>query len=123
MIRKALLALCVMVPLYTPTTAVAEGNWLLGLCESNRPEHLGMCFGYIDGFSRGFELGGLVLGDRARNNDRSYPRYCIPEGVTGQQLRDIVVRHLRQHPEERHIFFGQIIWDALWRAYPCGSRR
>ena len=122
--RKALLALCVMVPLYMPTVASAEGNWLLNLCESNRPEHMGMCFGYIHAFSEGFQFGQAdMAAERSRNTAPIPLRYCIPEGVTGQQLRDIVVRFLRQNPEHRHIWYGQLIMWSLSRTYPCGSRR
>jgi hypothetical protein len=120
--HRLLILLTVLVVLYTPSKASASGNWLLNICESNNPTNLGMCIGFIAGAAHGMEFGGISVADPAKRRSPTYPMYCIPESVTNVQLRDIVIRFLRQHPEQRHVWYIQLVADAMWASFPCRPR-
>lgn len=48
--------------------------------------------------------------------------YCIPETASSGQIRDVVLKYLRDHPERRHIIAGTLIANALADAWPqCGG--
>lgn len=108
--RKALLALCVIVPLYTPTSAVAQnnGNELLAYCTAHSSEifRAGQCFGFINGVTTtSTDLG------------------CVPENVTRRQAKDIIILYLEQNPHRRHLGSSHLVEESLRNAFPCGSRR
>ena len=47
--------------------------------------------------------------------------FCIPSGnkVPLEQLRDIVAKFLREHPEKRHLSGAAIVSAAATDAFPC----
>jgi hypothetical protein len=109
--RKALLALCMIVPLYTPTSVVAQnnGNDLLEYCTAQPQEsyfRAGQCLGFINGVT----TTSTNLG-------------CVPEGVTRGQAKDIVIRYLQQNPQRRHLGSSLLVEESFRNAFPCGSRR
>lgn len=120
--RKVLFLLCVLAVIYKPTKVHASGNWLLNLCQSNEPGNFGLCIGFIAGAAHGIQFGHMAVADRAKQRNPSYPMICIPENVSNVQLRDIVIRYLHQYPQERHIWYVQLVADALWGAFPCRPR-
>ena len=53
------------------------------------------------------------------------PSYCPPIGANGAtigQVQDIVVKHLRDHPEKRHLPFIRLTLDALEKAFSCQAK-
>jgi hypothetical protein len=44
---------------------------------------------------------------------------CGWDGVTAQQLRDIVVQYLYTHPADRHERANYLVVRALQAAFPC----
>lgn len=85
------------------------GNQLLADCDVESGPPLMACAGYMMGFS---DLASHVkiVPIAAR---------CIPAGSTADQLRRIVVKFLKDHPEELH-FTGASLTDyALSQAFPC----
>lgn len=46
-------------------------------------------------------------------------RICLPQTATGDQVRDIVMRYLTEHPESRHLDGAGGAALALEAAFPC----
>lgn len=44
---------------------------------------------------------------------------CIPDGVTPEQLRLIVVKHMEGIPERLHNTASSFVLNALMQAFPC----
>ena len=105
----------------TMTSADAEhrvstttGNDLLEYCESKeRPFPTGLCLGYVLGASDVESMEGAAFPDRAR----SY----VPNNVSNGQMIDIVVKYLKDRPEERHMLAGLLV-EAMNKAFPCSSK-
>ncbi len=47
--------------------------------------------------------------------------YCIPQAVSGQQLDDVIVKYLADHPETRLQPADSLIFSALHEAFPCAE--
>jgi hypothetical protein len=70
-----------------------SGNDLLTNCQSEIAVDRMYCLAYIAG-----------IFDVIESNTINGFRACIPSnGVTSDQVRDIAVRFLREHPEKRHL--------------------
>jgi hypothetical protein len=87
-----------------------KGNDLLRLCTSHDTGELNFCSGYIEGIRDG-----IVWADVGR---KSQPRFAVSDKVTQQQLKDVVVKYLNEHPETRHKPAGMLILIALNEAFP-----
>lgn len=83
-----------------------DGNQLLDYCEKQALA----CSLYIDGVVDG-QLSAII------RTNRDVP-YCIPHEATGRQVMDVVVKYLREHPEERTHLGGILVARALSRAWP-----
>jgi hypothetical protein len=100
-----------------PTTPVCAqesgglftGNQFLSLCNLDRE---GDCLGYVAGVTD------TLLSLQAA---KPHMGYCIriPAAVTGGQLRDIAVKYLQEHPEERHYTAASEVILAMLNAFPC----
>ena len=99
------------------------GNTLLEHCESGDKQDgdlqinamkAGLCFGYIEGAAD------ILAFDAAAFPNRRLE--CTPKEVTRGQERDVVVKYLRDHPEERHESAALLVLHALTTAFPCKPR-
>ena len=93
--------------LLSPTFAFAEKGFvkaddLFSKCSSSSP----LCAGYIAGVS-----------DIMSTNDD----ICLPSHATIQQVTDIVVKYLSDHPERRHYSASSEAGVALMQAFPCSK--
>ena len=79
------------------------GNRLHDMCE-DRGSWKTFCFGIIDGYTDMLSISGQI---------------CPANGVDVKQTRDIVIRHLRDHPEMRDKAGASLARAALMRAFPC----
>ena len=96
-----------------PTLVVVsdlDGNGLLRFCSSELSSELSFCIGYIEGIRDG-----LVFGTIGR---KGKPFFAIPDKVTSEQLKDVVVKSLKEHPETRHKPAGMLTIFALEEAFP-----
>jgi hypothetical protein len=66
------------------------------------------CEMWVDGF-----LHGLGVPSLYRN------LICVPQGVTVGQAKDVIVRHLKTHPEKVQQQAGVEAARALQEAFPC----
>ena len=91
------------------TADFQSGSTLLTICQDTaRPMDRMQCLGYIQGIS-----------DVSGHNTISGWRACGPEDLTGLQAMDIVLKHLREHPEDRHLAASSLVARALAEAFPC----
>jgi hypothetical protein len=93
--------------LLSPTFAFSArgfvtGNDLFSKCSSNSP----LCMGYIAGVSDVMSTNGDI---------------CLPDNATVQQIVDIVVKYLSDHPDRRHYSASSESGVALMQAFPCNK--
>jgi hypothetical protein len=48
-------------------------------------------------------------------------RVCAPESGMTTQLVAVFVKYASDHPELRHLSFGQVALQSLWKAFPCAA--
>ena len=77
-----------------------------------------LCLAYIQGAHDGLETGALHVTYQA-NLDEAYRIVCVPNRVEAGQLREIVVGHLRDKPEDRNLSAAILVYAALAKSYPC----
>jgi len=94
----------------TPVHAILHGNDLLQVCKSvpDDPDAVDGCDTYIIGATDALDLVAQHL-----------TNICRPQHHAIQQLRDIAVSWLEEHPEERHRPAAKLIALALAEAWPC----
>jgi len=66
------------------------------------------CDAYVDGF-----------GDAIEAEGKDHALACIPIAVTGTELRDVLVKFLKDHPEDQHLKASSLATRAFSEAYPC----
>ena len=86
--------------------AFMTGNQLWDAC--NRPDaYGGYCGGYIAGAAD------------LMSAETPHPTACFPHGVGAEQLVNVVKLYLSQHPAKRHFGAFEVIFLALFSAFPC----
>ena len=118
----------IVLMLLLPAWCHADGNELLKRCDllvsymdSEKPDvslsgEMMFCAGFMQGITNMNLLYQQVL--------KSDAQFCLPElGISNGQAARIVVKHLRDYPEELHRNeFVLAIW-ALNVAFPCKKER
>jgi Rap1a immunity proteins len=70
------------------------------------------CTGTIQAYCLGYVAGVM---DAIAN----YDLICVPPHVNLEQVQDIVVKYLHEHPESRHYSAASETTLALQQAFPC----
>lgn len=98
---------------------VKDGNGLLAACGGPDSSPLMMsCYLYLQGIQDGWLLRARADENRKCSSAVHEP-FCIPAEVTNQQIRDVVVNYLRDHPETRQYSSASEVVVALGKAWPC----
>lgn len=115
LIFLSLLTLLLMasVSAHAQRVSTTTGNDLLDSCESKDFKEA-FCLGYITGVTDLDGMDGSVFPERRRS--------CVAENVSNGQVKDIVVKYLKDHPEERHLLAAILIVKAMAQAFPCKSK-
>jgi Rap1a immunity proteins len=93
-----------------------DGNRLFELCDDEAPDYKqDVCLGYVMGV-----IDVLVSYSDVEIEQRI--GLCAPKNVSAAQLREIVVRYLKQHPEERHYAALNTVGAAVRDAFPCAKK-
>jgi hypothetical protein len=97
--------------LCTITNAMADypyirGNELKQSCENDSPKDAAYCLGYVSATVDA--LGG-----------GEFKIFCVPNGVTQEQLRDTTLEHLNTHSEQLARPAAWNVAAALAGAFPC----
>jgi hypothetical protein len=107
-----LTGLIAVLPVSSAEADFQTGNQLLAAC-NQRPRQ--ECLGYVEAIADvllALQLGGDLLGWRA----------CMPQTLTSNQAADVVLKHLRDHPEQRHLGAAGLAAQALADGFPCSSQ-
>lgn len=88
---------------------VRDGNQLLQQCTATIGVHVNFCFGYIDA------VVDLLLG----NNGIDGFNACISTELDDPELRNIVVKFLKDNPDLRRLGAPNLIARALAASFPC----
>ena len=81
---------------------------LMTACSGGKQAEL--CDAYLDGFT-----------DAIRASGQDHAVACIPQSVTGTELRDVVAHWLRDNPASQHETGEKVTRLALQKAYPCSK--
>jgi Rap1a immunity proteins len=96
------------------------GNDLLDQCSADEKSVVfTQCLGYIRG---AVDLIGALQGSVGGDDKKSFWKptaVCLPNHATSGQITDVVIKYLREHPEERADRAGWIIIRALIKAWGC----
>jgi hypothetical protein len=119
-IAAAALAVLLSGPAASAQTGdTASGNFMLPYCEQSlligtgqasrdkTPYLMGVCFGIIEALLYAGSIHPPQLG------------ICKETGVTRQQGVRVVIKYLKDHPEQLHRNFIQVAHVALRQAWPC----
>ena len=117
-IRTALAFFLVLLPVsegqsgQTPNVPAYSGNDLLRDCTNdNVRASQSFCVGFIAGAWAGALIEGSVY-------HPGKPNFVIPNEANLSQLKDVVVKFLNEHPEQRHLPAGVLVLLALKEAFP-----
>ena len=124
--KYAIMVLALVGVLARPTAAIAEttGNEMLELCKKDPS----ICMIFAAGWRSGHNVALIEVGlkkgiSEAKIFDamkRASPTgSCLPFIVTNTQLGDVLMNHLRAHPETRHQNIGVLALAAFIKAFPC----
>jgi hypothetical protein len=92
----------------SPPTSASDGNDLKAFCESRNPIELGVCHGYIQAVAE-------VMSENTINGFRA----CLPDNPTRGQLNDVVLRHLSDFPQQRHLLSDGLVAMIFSKNFPC----
>ena len=82
-----------------------DGNRLLSMCMSAGK---GECDAYLSGVADTIALQG-----------RAHAQACIPTGVTGTQLREVVTKYISSNPQSRQEKAADLTMKAFAAAFRC----
>lgn len=100
--------------LWKALNGLRTGNDLLIVC-TDEGSGVGAiaCMSFIRGVTRGF-MGGVTYSQKPA-------AICPPETATSGQIRDVVVKSLRDDPAERHKSADFLVVKSLLAAFPCSA--
>jgi hypothetical protein len=100
------------------TPEIRRDSGLLAICTNAEPGErsvaAALCTGYLQGVVEGVNF--ATLGDHNKL------LICRPGDVTGEQMRNVVVKYLKNHPNEGHQLSVIHATEAFVQAWPCKSR-
>jgi Rap1a immunity proteins len=108
---RSLCLLAFLLALGAHNACASTGNsWKAECDQPNDALQVGFCMARIEGVVEG-------LGTGLQTPQRSLP-FCIPDGVTNFQIKDIVYKYIIDHPEQRQFHLSEIALYALIAAFP-----
>jgi Rap1a immunity proteins len=88
---------------------VRDGNQPLQQCTATIGAHVNFCFGYID----------AVVDLLLENNGFDGFNACVSSELDDPQLRNIVVKFLKDNPDLSHLGAPNLIARSLAASFPC----
>lgn len=86
---------------------IASGNYWVKLCKQADRQ---ACLSFILGLREANSYDEYV---------RKVPQYCLPVGVTIDQMRKVILKFTDDHPDMLHSPFGALSIIALQQKFPC----
>jgi hypothetical protein len=87
------------------------GVELFDLCFRKGTDGQLACTSYVRGFADGVVFEGLMTGGDAK--------YCPPQSLPVKDIRLIVEKYLKDHPDQLSKEAGALVGLALHQAFPC----
>jgi hypothetical protein len=113
MIQRCVLVLTLCGLSHAALANFLDGNELRERCESDRPDAVNTCLGYLAGVADAEDAGpSWKMQDSL---------FCVPRGVGASQLRRSVLDHLKAHPEEEDLNAAIVVGNAFLEAFPCSD--
>ncbi len=81
------------------------GAKLLSLCTASAAAN---CDAYLSGVADGVAAQGP-----------EHAPFCIPDAVTGKQLREVAVKYMHDHPQDLELKAGTVVTHAYTAAFAC----
>ena len=106
MVRTAALAIALIsCPAFAAGT---DGNVLYRQCTATSAIEQVACHQFIIGVVDGINLA----------SETGLEPFTLPTNVKGEQVKDVVLRYLRDFPERRHWSGAVLVWNAMRGAFP-----
>ena len=140
MFRSIPLTTLVAALFFSPTGVSSEisGDILYGVCRNDDEASSATCFAFVDGALQGHRDGAtlafltffnLVALEVSKEKYEQLKHtkvsnllgYCLPDGISGEQLTDTFLRYLSNNPEIRHRDGSALLMRALDEAFPCNE--
>jgi hypothetical protein len=93
-----------VLPAQAQRVSKVDGNHLLTLCTTSEVKN---CEAYVNGIAD------------AMAEEPAPKRACVPPRVTSQQLRDVLVKFIRDNPAKRELSGAALSVHAFAKAFPC----
>jgi hypothetical protein len=107
LLAASLLALLATGTAHAQRVSNVKGTTLMKACTGPKAE---ICDAYVDGFGDAISAGG-----------KDHALACLPIAATGTELRDVLVKFLKDHPEDQHLKAATLATRAFAKAYPCSK--
>ncbi|MHA3913877.1 Rap1a/Tai family immunity protein [Halovulum sp. GXIMD14793] len=107
---------------------IQSGNYMFTACTAERASYAdGYCLGRTTSLLQGLitdraiekmlSSGGDFTGSY-REAETAFD-VCVPTNATQGQITDVMVKFLKDYPEDRHKDYGILILTAMQEAFPC----
>jgi hypothetical protein len=96
----------------TEVEAFETGRTLLQKCDGESANPI-QCQAYVEGVADAMRL------EQAYRRTFFGSRVCINQNVLGREIKTIVVRWLKEHPETLRLPAAQVIAQAVLKEFPC----
>lgn len=83
----------------------------LNVCKEEGQINITICAHYMMGLYDGVSLLRYIY--------KLDAQFCKPMAVSGEQMRLIFLKYMREHPERLHESAAPLLFSALADAYPC----
>lgn len=108
-ITAAALVYCLSIDPAFSYSYLYDGNQLWEECDGDLSGQWGLCSGYT----------AAVIDSHQALMSKGKYLFCAPSDATLRQFRDVVKKHLRDHPQDRHHPAASLVIQALREAFPC----
>lgn len=103
------------------------GNTIYETCKDSKSPIFAYCIGYIVGVNDGWNLGSAIAVTQLQLAKTAKDLNAVNKmligicsrGATNEQVVDIVIKYLKENPEQRHRGAHLLIYGALRKAFPC----
>jgi hypothetical protein len=98
----------------SPFGGFFSGNQVYDTCTGGNPATDTACMSYIAGV-----MDELVTFDEVMSKSIDPTMACVPTGVTVEQIKDLVVKFMRDNPKVRNNRASSIVSEVILTNYPC----
>lgn len=96
-----------------------SGNELFKFCKGTHPHEAG--YNIVAYASCVMYLAGISDLEQIHETLGHTTAFCIPLGVSQEQLRQVFLRHINQRPQLWHMNAGVLAINAFSEAWPCAD--